>query len=69
MSNLGNKHWAHAILGQHSYDGSLHLNHHLATCLNVSCSSFTASTDLQDHYTTISGPGPVIFITQHVAQA
>lgn len=69
---LDNKHWAHAFLGQHRLYANLHLNHHLATFLNVSYFSLAAFTGLyhtQDPTTIILGPAPVVLTIQLAAQA
>ena len=69
---LDNKHWAHAFLGQHRLHANLHLNHHLATFLNVSYFSLAAFTGLyhtQDPTTIILGPAPVVLTIQLAAQA
>lgn len=68
---LDNKHWAHAFLGQHRLDANLHLNHHLATFLHVSCFSPAAFTGLyftQDSSTVILGPAPVVLTIQLAVQ-
>lgn len=68
---LDNKHWAHAFLGQHRFHANLHLNHHLATFLHVSCFSPAAFTGLyftQDSSTVILGPAPVVLTIQLAVQ-